>query len=372
MRILYNICHPAQVHLFKNAIWDLEKRGHKCKITAVDKEVSLNLLDVYGFDYDVVGNEKDSLLSKAAEMLKIERMLYKIARSFKPDILVGGAGNAYSAHVGKLIGKPSIVFDDTEHSKIEHFLMDPFATVICTPSYYKSNIGKNQVKYEGQHELAYLHPNYFKPNPTVLAELGLSEDDNIFLIRFASFNAIHDTQSENFKKEYVLPLIEKLENQGKIIISSEKKLDKYLEKYQYNISPDKYHDILYYAKMYIGESSTSAEEAAVMGTPSLNFERIIINGKLHSAGDLCGVLTELENKYGLVYCFHDEQKLLQKLDELLNKGIKNIKQESREKSCRLIKDKIDVTQFMVWFIENYPESFRDMKDNQMIQKQFKK
>jgi predicted glycosyltransferase len=45
-----------------------------------------------------------------------------------------------------MIGKPSIVFDDTEHAKIEHMLMDPFATVICTPSSFTNDLGKKQVR----------------------------------------------------------------------------------------------------------------------------------------------------------------------------------------------------------------------------------
>ncbi len=369
MKILFNIGHPAHVHLFKNLIWNLEKNGHVCRIATVDKEVTLNLLKDFSFDYDLLAITGNSLFLKGMSQIKTEYEFYKIAKSFNPDILVSGPGGLSASHVGKLINKPSIIFDDTEHSKIEHFLMDPFATVICTPSCYKSNLS-NQVRYNGYHELAYLHPNYFKPNPAVLKEMGLNKDDNFFLIRFSSFNAFHDLKSENFRKEYVMPLIEKLEEKGKIIIASEKKLDKHLEKYQYNLSPSKYHDLLYYAKMYIGESSTSAEESAILGTPSLNFERILINGTPHSFGELSGVLTELENKYGLVYCFHNEEKLLQKLDELLNKGIKDTKRDWIEKSHKLLREKIDVTRFMVWFIENYPESFVNMKNNHNIQKQF--
>ena len=51
--------------------------------------------------------------SKTIELIRIEHDI-QIARSFKPDLLVGGVGNVYVAHIGKLIGKPSIVFDGTE------------------------------------------------------------------------------------------------------------------------------------------------------------------------------------------------------------------------------------------------------------------
>jgi predicted glycosyltransferase len=214
-----------------------------------------------------------------------------------------------------------------------------------------------------------LHPNYFKPNPAVLEEMGLSRDDNIFLLRFAAFDASHDVHSENFKKEYVPSLIKKLEKHGKIIISSEKKLDGYLEKYRYDLSPDKYHDILYYSKLYIGEGSTSAEEAAILGTPSLHFERLNINGMISCITPFIGILDELQGKYGLLYSYCNENELLDKVDETLS-DIGSIKKQWAEKRDRLLRDKIDVTAFIVWLVENYPESSDKLKENPEIQRSF--
>ena len=87
---------------------------------------------------------------------------------------------------------PSLVFDDTEHAKIEHALLDPFASTICTPSCYRGNLGSKQVRYDGNHALAYLHPNYFTPDPAVLAEMGLKPDDPYIIVRFVSWDASHD------------------------------------------------------------------------------------------------------------------------------------------------------------------------------------
>jgi hypothetical protein len=38
---------------------------------------------------------------------------------------------------------------------------------------------------------------------------------------------------------------------------------------------------------------------------------------------------------------------------------------------RFLQDKIDVTAFMVWFIENYPDSFHTMRKNPDYQYRFK-
>jgi predicted glycosyltransferase len=56
MRIVVDIGHPAHVHLFKNFVWEMQKRGHEILITASKKEVSLRLLDAYGFDYIPLGS----------------------------------------------------------------------------------------------------------------------------------------------------------------------------------------------------------------------------------------------------------------------------------------------------------------------------
>lgn len=370
MRILFTMGHPAHFHLFKHAIRLLNARGHDCAIACIRKEVLLNLLDASGYSYTVIGNSSSTLWGKLIEQIKIEARLYQKVRDFVPDILIGGPGGVAVAHVGRLGGIPSVVFDDTEHARIEHVLMDPFVSTICTPSCYHSDLGIKQIRYNSYHQLASLHPNYFTPNPAVLTELGLDMSDNIFLIRFAAFKASHDTQSENFDKRYIPDLIHKLEDKGTIVISSEVKLESNLQKYEYKLAPEKYHDLLYYAKMYIGEGSTSAIEAAVLGTPAINFERIVSKGKKYSFADFSGVIAEFQDKYNLIHCYYDEVMMLEKIDEIISMGFDKVKMQAKENKERLLHDTIDVTSFMVWFIENYPESFNQMRENPEIQKRF--
>lgn len=346
MRVLFNMAHPGQIHLFKNAIWSLEKRGHDCKITTVDKDISLNLLRSYGFEYDVVGSARPSLFSKATELLKIDYNLYRIARSFKPNVLVGGVGNAYVAHVGKFIRKPSIVFDDTEHAKIEHLLTDPFASVICTPSCYQSDLGKKQVLYDGYHELAYLHPDYFTPDPEVLSELGLNEDDTFIILRFVKWDADHDVGQHGIQNK--TELVNELEKHGRVLITSEGELGPELEKYKIKVSPEKLHDLLYYATLYIGEGATTASECAVLGTHAIYVNTLRV-----------GYTDEEEERYDLVYNVSDpesmEKEVFDKAINLLNNP--NLWQEGKIKGEKLLKDKIDVTKFMVEMIE---KSYNDL------------
>jgi predicted glycosyltransferase len=350
LRILFNIGHPAQVHLFKNLIWELERRGHQCKITTIAKDVSLYLLDAYGFKYEVVGEEKPTLATKALELFRVESRLYRIAHSFRPDILVGGVGNVYVAHVGKLLQKPSIVFDDTEHANIDHRLMDPFVSVICTPSCYRNDIGPKQVRYNGYHELAYLHPNRFNPNPAVLDELGLIEGDPFIIVRFVSWQASHDVGQHGIRDK--VGLVKALEQYGRVLVTSEGVLPPELQPYQMRVSPEKLHDLLYYATLYMGEVGTTATEAAILGTPSIYVSSLV---------GTMGNFIELEHKYDLMYSYMESDKALSKAIELLQKP--GLKEEWVHKRKKLLKEKIDVSKFMVWFLENYPESMKIMKNN---------
>lgn len=89
MRIIVEMGHPAHVHHFKNMIWELEKRGHRVQISTFDKEVALELLDKYGFKYEVLGiNRGKGIIDKIPLLIKSELRMFKIAKKFKPDLFI--------------------------------------------------------------------------------------------------------------------------------------------------------------------------------------------------------------------------------------------------------------------------------------------
>jgi predicted glycosyltransferase len=370
MRIMVEIGHPAQVHLFKNLAWKLEEHGHVVRLATSKKEISIDLIKGYGFDYDVLyDNKPGSLLSKLGMLINGEMAMLKAAQRFKPDLFVSTASEI-SGPVSRVFRKPHIGVSDTEHAGMTNSISSPFTDVVLTPSSFKKSFGRQQIRFEGCKELAYLHPNVFEPDPSVLEGLGLSEKDNIFLVRFSSFNATHDVNSENFNKKYVPLLIEKLEKAGEIIITSERSLEPGLRKYQRDIDLLKYHDLLYYSKLYVGEGSTSANEAGMLGVPALHFERMTVGGIVSDVTPYIGVLDELQNKYGLVYTFHDEEMLLAKLDGILS-DLSGAKREWERKRERFLNETIDLTAFLLWMVENYPASLDEIKRDPGLQMKFK-
>lgn len=358
MRIVVDINHPAHVHYFKNFIWEMEKRGHEILITTSEKDVSLTLLRNYGFEYINMGYYGNSMIKKLLNIPTMDLKMYEAVKNFKPDIFVG-FGSIRAAHASKLLKKPCVNLEDTEHSKWENRLYIPFTDAILTPSCFRKDLGKKQIRYDGYTELAHLHPNYFTPNTAVLDELGLSKNETFIILRFVSWTASHDVGHHGIQNK--VELVAELEKYGQVLITSEGALPGDLEKYRIKVSPEKLHDLLYYASLYVGDGGTTASEAAVLGTFAV-FVSTIVSGYLYD-----------EEKYGLIEVFSDpetgQEEGTERALELL-KDI-NLKNDAREKRKKLLNVKIDVTAFMVWFVENYLESFEEMKANPEKQYEFK-
>jgi hypothetical protein len=362
MRILFDMGHPAHVHLFKNTIFNLKKHGHEIKITARNKEVTQALLKAYGLDYENRGEIYTGMFNKAFGMIKIDWNLLGIAKKFKPDILIG-VHNPYVAHVGAILRKPVIIFTDTENVKVASLLTYPFVQTIITPGFFREQINpKKHVKINGLKEIAYLHPNYFNPDPHDLEDLGLTPDERFIILRFISWGASHDVGLKGIQIGAEKNLINILSQYGKIFITSEKPLNDELEQYRLHLPPEKIHSLLSYAQLYIGEGGTMAVEAGILGTPAIHIESTS-EGK--ATGETCGNFLELREKYGLIYFYPTQDLALKKAIEILEN--QKSKEQWQEKRDNLFSDVIDVTSWLTAFIEKYPESFlSELKNNRKL------
>ena len=339
MKIIIGMGHPKDVHLWKNIIKILEEHGHEIRIVAWDKDVTLDLLKAYGFKYEVLGKSCKSLTKKAYRLIISEIISLQVVNVFKADIFLGR--EPCLAHVSRVIRKPHILFPDTEHASLSHWLTFPFSDIICTSTSYNKPINKQKhVTFNGYQELSYLHPKYYTPNPSILDEIGLELNEKYIVLRFVAWEGSHDIGYSGMvgKKQFV----EALEKYGKVYIVSEGTIEKELEKFRLKIRPEKVHDLLYYASLYVGEGATMATEAGILGTPSIYISSLA--GKL-------GYLEELETHYGIVHSFKMPNDALMKAIEILEE--KNAKIIWGRKRERLFNEKIDVVKYLVDYIENY-------------------
>lgn len=343
LNIVVDVNHPAHVHFFKNFIWEAEKKGHRVLITASDKAIAFKLLDHYKFDYIKLGGYGRSFWQKLINVPILDYRLYKATKKFKPDIFIG-IGSVRAAHVSKIFRKPSIVFDDSEPASFGQFLYKPFADRIYTPTCFKKRLGKNQVSYDGFHELAYLDKEHFSPDKKRLKFLNLDPSKKLFVMRFVTWKAVHDIGQHGLSEKEKTYLADFLSQKGEVIVSLEKDLPYLIKKnYAANIPPEKMHDILHAAAMLITDSQTMATEAALLGTPVIRCNSFVANNDM-------GNFIELEKKYDLIYSFPSFDKALAKIKILLKK--QNLKSEWRIKAQKLFKDKINVTNLMIDAVED--------------------
>jgi len=341
MRILIGISHPKHVYMFKNLIQKMEDEGHEIKVVAVEKEITEYLLKQFQIPCELIGKNQNTLLKKILNLPIWEYRTLMIASKFKPDIFIGQA-LPNLAHVSAIMRKPFIVFEDTEHVRNLHKIVLPFADAVVTPNCYRNDLGKKQIRFDGYFELAYLHPNYFQPNPGILQKLGLDYKNRYILLRFVSWEAIHDIGEQDLDFDTKIKLVENMEKYGQIFISSEKELPPDLEKYRIRLPAKDMHNFMYHATLLFGESATMSSECAVMGVPSIFID---FEGR--------GYTDEEEEKYGLIYRFSTQKQDQEKAIQLLEKP--DLKNEWVKKRERLLNDNIDVTQFMIDLVKKYDD-----------------
>ncbi len=331
MNILFDINHPAHVHFFKNAIRILKSRGHHVVITARDKEVTVQLLRHLGFEFKTLSRMRIGLLGLAAELLTRQIRLFPILLRNKIQVCVSVTG-ACNVPVARLLGIPALVFYDTEHARLQNALTIPFATRYFTPYCYEAPDRKNQVRYKGVHELAYLHPQYFSPDPDILKRLGVGECEKFVVLRFVAWGASHDVGQKGMSLELKRALIRELAPHAKIFIVSESPLPEEFEPFRFALPPERVHDALYYAALFIGEGATMASECACLGTPAIYVNTLKLG------------YISMEARHGLVVDLEDDRAVLKRAGEI----IKNADSVSRkEERKRFLADHIDVSQFIV-------------------------
>lgn len=342
MKILVGIGHPAHIHFYKNFIWDMENNGHEIKIISRNNEMCIRLLDEYNFKY-----HKKLVFPKTEKFIDpfsyinyplFEYETYKIAKDYMPNVWTGIGGTTMS-HVSTLLDINSIVFTDTDDAKFANNITFPFADRIYTPECYKDDIGPKQVRYPGFHELAYLHPNRFEPDPSVLDLIDADMDDKIVIMRLSSWDAAHDVGQGGFVD--VVDMVKKIESTGaRVVITSEGDYPKEIEHCISTVPMHKMHDLMYYASLYIGEGVTMASESAVLGTPAI----FVSTRRL-------GYLDELEKRYGLVFNFSGKDRQR----NAFLKSISILNNYDRMKWInlrkRMLSDKIDVTDYMIEVFE---------------------
>lgn len=363
-RVLMSMGHPAQYHFFKHTARRLMKEGYEVKMVIKTKDVLEQLLKEDGWEYVNVQEKmrKNNKLSILIASLKRSWAVIKIARKYKPDILLGTGADV--AHAGWLLRKPCVTTleDDIEGIRNLTRMTYPFTNDILVP--IPVRVGeweKKKIGYAGYMKLAYLHPNEFTPDRNILKKYGI--EGKYILIRMVRLTAYHDVNVKGLNKAVIDNILRIAETNGyKVYISSENEIREELRKYQLKIKSTDIHHIMYYTSLLISDSQSMSVEAAMLGVPNIRFNDF--------AGRV-SVLEELQNDYHLTLGImtNQPQKLVNEVEKALSNP--NIRDEFKERRQKMLNNKIDVTAFLTWYIKDYPQSRDIMKQNPNFQYKFK-
>jgi len=333
--ILIDINHPAHVHLFRNLIIDLKTRGYRVIVTSRKKDVTESLLDYYGIEYITLSRVPKRMAWMALELVKRDLALLSLHRRHRFDLALGTSASI--AHLSAVTNVKSYVFEEDDDVVIPLFslITYPFATQIIVPDClrYKKWGGK-RISHPSYHELAYLHPDVFTPNETVLRRYQLTPYKYI-IWRQTALRAHHDLHEVGLSRE-VFDRIRGLIKNYSIISSRE-------DQKTQSIRPWDMHHVLAFSRMVISDSQTMTAEAACLGVPSIRYNSFV--GRI-------SYLEELENRFDLTYGFRpgNESSMYEKLNELLHE--KNYNERWRGKKAILLKEKVNFNQWITDLIHS--------------------
>tara|TARA_Y100001970_G_scaffold27492_1_gene33549 strand:- start:7009 stop:8121 length:1113 start_codon:yes stop_codon:yes gene_type:complete len=370
MKILFVLSHPGHYYLFKNLAIQLNNKGHNTFYAIRGKDILEKILISEKVKYKKLcnefyrGNNKFTILGGAiSEMLLQDFKLLFYSKEIKPDLLIGT--DISISHIGKLMKVPSLIFneDDYEINKLFCKATYPFAKYIVAP--VNCSVGKytnKKISYDGYQKIAYLHPKFFKISRNILTKLKLNNKPYYF-IRIVNLKAIHDIESQHkgLSLEILKKIISKLEKTGKVFINSEGEIYPELKKYYLKIEVNEIHQVLANASMFIGDSQTMSAEAGLLGTPFIRFNDFV--GKIN-------YLNDMENKYKLGFGIktNEVDKLFETIDFIINNNLKN---DHFKKSLKLFDEKVNVTDFWTWLVDEYPNSINIIKKDPNYQYNFR-
>lgn len=337
VKIIFIINTPAQAHTWKHVITKLLALGRQIKIIARDYDATPTILSECGFKFETfrtVGSRYTRLLGA----LKHFDDCTRLSRDYSPSLIVGFGADA--AVTAARLRVPSVVFIDDDHTTFQNRVTSWLGSTIITPFCFQGALGRKHIRVKGFKELAYLHPDYFKPDVSIFDEMNLVRGEHYFVLRFGSWDAVHDINSQGFSVAEKHQLVKELSTIARVFISPEGPLPSELEPFRLPAPYQRFHHVLYYARMFVCDTGTAASEAAILGTPALSY-----GSEAMKVGNFMSL-----NEYGLLYMYENSQQAIAKAVALACQP--GIKEEWAEKSRKLLSETIDVCRFLTDFINN--------------------
>ena len=160
----------------------LKNNHNKIIVTSRNKDVTNHLLEHSGIEFICISEFRNNIGGMIIELIQRDYRIFQLHREINFDASIGST--VFIAHLATLFNVPSYNFgeDDDDIVPLSTYITFPFTTKIINPEVmrYKKWINK-RVLYPSYHELAYLHPNNYLPDETVLDKYQLNKKQYIIV-----------------------------------------------------------------------------------------------------------------------------------------------------------------------------------------------
>ena len=275
MKIWIDLTNSPHVNFFAGMINEL-KREHDILLTCRPLANTIELLELYGFPYHVVGKHYgQNKIKKILGFIVRIWQLFVFLRRKDIDVAISHS-SFYSPLVARLLGVRSIYLNDNEHAAGNRISFI-FADKIMVPEFLDVRKVQRQwaeaekiISYPGVKEGVYLW--YYKLNYSSGSEIDNRENKKVIFIRPEPWAA----QYYRGKRDFIDNLLVQLKDTYKIVLLSRDKVQE--EYYKQNkfvgvtILEKSIHlaNIMKNCDLFIGAGGTMTREAAVLGIPAIS------------------------------------------------------------------------------------------------------
>jgi uncharacterized protein len=273
MKIWFDITNSPHVNFFEQMIRDLQK-DHEVIITTRPLANTIDLLDMSGFNYHVVGKHygQSSIKKIFGFVIRIWQ-LYSFLKGKGLDVGISHS-SFYSPVVSKMLGIRCIYLNDNEHAA-GNKISFVFADKIMIPEFLDVKKVEKQwakrnkiIQYPGVKEGIYLW--HFRKNET-----GPSRGKNgrkFIYIRPEPWTAQYYTGSSNFMDDLIIGIKDQCD--VTVLPRGAEQTSHYRQDMFKGVTaPDKsikLEDIMNHCDLFIGAGGTMTREAAVLGIPTIS------------------------------------------------------------------------------------------------------
>jgi len=269
MRVWVDLTNSPHVLVLRPVVAALRAEGHEVQITARDFAQTLGLLERFRIGHTVVGRHRGGrLAAKGLGLVSRSTALVRWARRRGFDLALGHGSNDVTVAAG-LLRIPCSTMFDYEWATVQHTVNCRLAQAVVVPEAIppqrlaRYGAARKIAAYPGLKEEYYLAD--FRPDPSVLGELGLDPAQPIAVIRTPPAVSLY----HRFDNDVLGNVLHRLRGQQVVVLPRTPRQRAELRDCGF-IVPERAIDaqsLIAYADLVISAGGTMNREAVALGTP---------------------------------------------------------------------------------------------------------